>query len=474
MKLRLLTLFTIVVYSFSATSQTTFAAGVNIDPNVGADPYAINSADLDGDTFIDIVIGTYNFSSDFIRWYKNDGLGNFTQQTVISNDAGLQGIGGLAIADLDGINGNDIIAGSYSGKVVWFANDGMGGFGAEQLIGNLLGAGQVTTADINNDGHLDVVGVGFDANKVVWYAGDSAGNFGSEQIIEDTANFPGLVTQPGNVSFTDLDGDTDLDALIGYVDTTTDGTIEVFYNQYIESGTMTVSWLKDANTVTSGDPFLFVAAFADVNDDMVTDIIKCDNVSGEVAWYNKEMDGTYTETGISDDTIIDRPAVVKVSDLDNDGYNDVVLTDGGTADDSIIWFESTNSGGFNTEALIADNNHQVFAFTIADFDGDTDKDIATVGFGSDTLDWYENELFTLGIDDLESETISMFPNPSKGMVYFKGIDTLMEINVYSILGERILSASVNESSPLDISNLASGVYMIQFEGSNASQRLVKQ
>lgn len=461
MKKTLLTCLTFICCIVGVNSQTTFATMQNIDPNTSEKPYVIASGDLDGDTFIDIVIGTYNFTSDFVRWYKNDGSGNFTQQTIVSNSAGLVGIGGLAIADLDGINGNDLIVGSYSGKVVWFANDGIGGFGTEQLIGSLAGTGQVTVVDINNDGNLDVASVGYDANKTVWFAGDGSGNFGSEQIIS-------TVTQPGNISFADFDGDGDLDALIGYVDVTTQGTIEIYYNQYIESGTMTVSWIKDIVTVNNGNPFLFVAAFADVDNDGILEIIKSDNTSGDVAYYDKIKNGTSTETIIQDDTIIDRPAVVTIADLDNDTFNDVIVTDAGTVDDAIIWFKGNdNASPETTEALVGDNSNQIYGITINDFDGDGDKDIASVGYQSDTLDWYENELDLLGLDDNSITKFSIYPNPTGNTLHFKGVfSENFKISVYDILGKNVLNTSLESNNTLDVSKLNSGIYIIKFNDNN--------
>jgi hypothetical protein len=460
-------LLTICIVTFGF-SQTVWDPIQNIDPSVGADPYVISSGDLDGDTFIDIVVGTYNFTSDFVKWYKNDGSGNFTLQTVVSNSATLQGIGGLTVADLDGINGNDLIVGSYTGKVVWFANNGAGGFGSEQLIGNLVGTGQVVVTDVNNDGDLDVAAVGYDAGKVVWFAGDGTGSFGTEQII-DSVDFP------GNVSFADFDGDGDLDALLGFADGTTSGTIEIYYNQYIESGTMTVSWIKDTVTVNSGNPFLFVAAFADVNDDGILDIIKSDNTSGDVAWYSKIKNGASTETMISDETIIDRPAVVAVADFDNDTYNDVILTDGGSVDDALIWFESTDVGTFNTEALIADHNYQVFGITIADFDSDGDKDIASVGFFSDTLDWYENKLETLSNPENEFQSVQFYPNPTKSKLYFRS-NTLnnIHVTVFDILGKKVIDSEVFINTPLDVSALKSGLYILKFNKLNTTYKFVKE
>nr|WP_321245514.1 T9SS type A sorting domain-containing protein [uncultured Psychroserpens sp.] len=456
--------------SFTSISQTVWEPLQNIDPNTGADPYVIASGDLDGDLDIDIVIGTFRFSNDDIKWYANDGSGNFTLQPTVSTTGSLNGIGGITIADVDGINGNDIITVSYiDATVVLYANNGAGGFAAEQVIATgVTGAGQVTASDINNDGDLDISVAAFDGDEAIWFAGNGDGTFGTKQVIAS-------IESPGNVSFADVDADGDLDALVGFQDTTTDGTIEIYYNQYIESGTMTVSWIKDAVTVDSGNLALFVVAFADVDDDGTLEVIKSDLNGGDVAYYDKVKDGASTETIISDATVIARPAVVAVADLDNDTFNDVIITDGATTSDAIIWFESTDTGGFNTEALIFDNSNQMYGITINDFDDDGDLDIAAIGYQSDTVDWFENLLETLSTDDATLETLSIFPNPAKNVLNFKGVTSeILNLEVYDILGKSVLSTSIEHNGSLDISALNSGLYIIKFENTNTTYKFVKE
>ena len=465
MKRTLLTSILLCCLITSVNAQTVWDPIQNIDPSTGADPYVIASGDLDGDLDIDIAIGTYNFSADVVKWYQNDGSGNFTIMPTVSDVGTLSGIGGMVIADLDGINGNDIVVSSYSNDTVMFyANNGTGGFATGVAISTTAdGAGQVTAVDINNDGNLDISVAEYDGATTSWFPGNGDGTFGAKQTIAN-------VDFPGNLSFDDFDDDGDLDAIVGYVDATTSGTIEIYYNQYIESGTMTVSWVKDTVTVDSGNPYLFVAAFADVDDDGDLDIVKSDNTNGDVAWYSKTKNGPSVETIISDETIIDRPAVVAVADLDNDTYNDVVVTDGGAADDALIWFESTDLGGLNTEALIADHNYQVYGITIADFDGDGDKDIASVGFFSETVDWYENRLETLSDNDVDISKAKIFPNPTKDVLNFEGFnDSVVDISITDILGKNVMTTTHHVNETLDVSALADGLYTISINGKFASK-----
>lgn len=471
MKKTLLTCLLATCITAVGFSQTIWDPIQNIDPNAGDDAYVIASGDLDGDTDIDIVIGTYNFSADVVKWYENtDGDGNFSSSTTVSTVGTLSGIGGIAVVDLDGINGNDIVVSSYSNDTVMFyANNGSGFATGVALVTDADGAGQITFVDINNDTNLDLTVAAYDGNEAIWYPGNGDGTFGTKQVVAS-------VTQPGNVSFADFDGDGDLDALVGYVDGTTQGTIEIYYNQYVESGTMTVTWLPDTVTVNSGNPFLFVAAFADVDDDGTLEIIKSDNTSGDVAYYDKIKDGASTETIIQDDSIIDRPAVVAVADFDNDTFNDVLVTDGSSGSDALIWFESTDSGGFNTEALIADHNYQVFGITIADFDADGDKDVASVGFFNGSVDWYENRFETLSVPTNQFQEISFYPNPATSTLYFRSnsIDTF-KVDVYDILGKKVISSEVSmDNNALDISKLMSGLYIIKFQDIDLVYKFIKE
>lgn len=472
MKKKLLNcLFILCIINFGFSQP--FAPIQTIDPNTGNEPWKIASGDLDGDGNIDIVMATYDYNAgvpaqDYIKWYKNDGNGNFSIEPTVSST--IQWVEGLVVADIDGQFGLDIVATSVNqNKLVYFLSDGMGGFGPEIVVDSaLMGPGQVVAGDINNDGFVDLATMSYDENRTIWYSGDGAGNFTQEIDIEN-----GTTNGPYNIALADLDGDGDLDAIVGFVDSQ---SIEIYYNQYIESGTMTVSWIKDIVSVSTGNSYLMPVTTGDVNNDGVINVVKVDNVSGKVSWFDKTKNGPSVENIIQNNTIIRRPGTAVVVDLDNDGINDVIVTDGGAADDAIIYFKGNSNASPNaTPTFIANNNHQMWSITVADFDNDLDMDIAAIGNFSDTVEWIENQLIVLGVSDPTVKEFIIYPNPTQNILQIKGnLDEASKVSISDIVGKVLITTTVNSEGSIDVSSLNSGLYILSFEDSNSTFKFIKQ
>lgn len=475
MKNFLLKLIILFWFCTPVFGQTTFSTLVNIDPDTGDEPYEIESGDLDGNGTIDLVMATFDAagSIDFIKWYKNDGLGNFTIQPTISST--ITFIDGLEVADIDGQFGDDIIVSSQNqNKVVYFLSDGAGGFGTETPIdASILAPGEVKAGDINLDGNIDIVVPSFSEFKSVWYQGDGMGGFSAEQTIQIDA---GGVDTPYFVDIADYDGDTDLDVLIGIFNFPAPQRIEIYYNQYIESGSTAVSWIKDTQTVDNTLSRIINIAFADVNNDSQLDVISTDITSGEVTWYNKVKNGTSTPTVISDASIIGNPALAFVVDIDGDTLNDVIVTDFSSGDDAIIWFKGNSlTGPDATPTIITDNNFQMVDIAVADFDNDMDNDIASVGNFSDTVFWYPNNLFTLGLTGETIDGLKIYPNPTSNILNISSNRAdVLNLVVIDVLGKEVLKESVQSMTTLDVSQLQNGLYIIKFEGSDTTYKFIKQ
>jgi len=460
-----ITYFLTTFFLINTYAQTVFAPAVNIDPNTGDDPWTIASGDLDGDGDMDFVIGTYFTSSnnDFVKWYQNDGTGDFTM-LLVSND--LDDIEGITIGNIDNQFGDDIIVSSpSSGKITVYFSDGMGGFTAELTVDdNLSFPGKIAVGDINSDGDLDIICSVYGAG-VLWYAGDGSGNFSTANSIASSLNGPYFL------DVGDFDEDNDIDVVVGYFD---NGDIELFYNQYEESGTNTVSWVKDTEQIDTGSTRLTLVNFADVNNDGQLDILKVDNSGGNVSWFDKLKNGSSTEDIISDETIIDRPGAAFVADLDNDSLNDVVVTDAGVADDAVIWFKgNANVGPDDQESLIVNNNFQLYALAIEDFDNDMDNDIVTVGFQSNTIDYIENQLETLSTVKFTKDDFKLYPNPVNSQLFFASSELMdAQVMVTDFSGKIVFEGQLRLEEGLDVSYLTNGIYTLTIN-QNSNYRFVK-
>jgi len=173
--------------------------------------YQINSADIDGDGDIDIVSSTYKKTI----WFENlDGLGNFSPRIIfLEEDDGFKIFYNFPI-DIDNDGDIDVVSGGYFDNIEWFENlDGLGNFGEEQLItiDNLDKLKDINASDLDGDGDMDVLSASRNDGKIAWYENtDGQGVFGEQQLISGPEELYGF-----SVVTADIDNDGDMDVVSG-------------------------------------------------------------------------------------------------------------------------------------------------------------------------------------------------------------------------------------------------------------------
>ncbi len=132
----------------------------------------------------------------------------------------------------------------------------------------------------------------------------------------------------------------------------------------------------------------------------------------------------------------------------------------------------TNSSTNQEQAAIAVRQAAIdmgtaHGFTCADIQAMTDRFTAR-GY---TLPAYT---CNLSVDEFAANTISIFPNPTNGIITFKNITQEYDVTIFNMLGQNMKSQSVDSSSnSLDVSNLATGTYFVKFKGYEKVLKFIK-
>lgn len=239
-------------------------------------PSQLHAADLNVDGYPDLLA----IDDTVVYAYYNDGVGNFTQQVVISETEYYSG----NIADINGDSLPDILLGSV--KLYTLLNNGDGTFTKDlrndQLINDFIF--QIELADIDQDGDIDMAVYYSNTNSHIdWYENDSTGEF----------TFAGSITTDANdvnsMRFADFTGN-------GYPD---------FVTVYGQTGELV--WMENLGTgnfsleiVLKTYPVLpRQVAVGDVDSDGDIDLFCSHITAGLFYWENNSINLGIVEAGKS-------------------------------------------------------------------------------------------------------------------------------------------------------------------------------
>lgn len=375
---------------------------------------SIYAADLDGDGDVDVLSASKNDHK--IAWYENLGGGVFGNQQLIANvPTSYNGISVYA-SDLDGDEDIDVLSAIFaSNKIVWFENVGNGVFAEESIIStNANGAKSVHATDLDGDGDIDVLSASAADHKLAWYENLGDGVFTDENIISINA------THAQSVFTSDLDGDEDMDVISisdnqlrwhenldsGVFATEViifSGAVTAAYASDLDGdedmdvvyGTVSsVKWMENLGGATFNNSNFYIGTegesvhATDLDGDGDIDVLSASGYSNKIVWHSNIDNGTiFEEMIVSSPPQAHYPVSVTISDLDGDGFMDVLSAF--LTEDIIGWFRNTGSGTFDDLSII---NTGAGRFVYAtDLDGDGDEDVLynTSEF-DEKIAWNEN------------------------------------------------------------------------------------
>ena len=372
-------------------------------------------ADLDGDGDLDAVVGEHYGT---LHYFQNTGSAAapaFTEQTGVANPFNGVDVGGdstPSFADLDGDGDLDAVVGEYHGNLHYFENTGTAiasAFTARTGAANPFDGvhvGQTGTpsldstpsfADLDSDGDLDLV-VGERFGTLHYF--ENTGTATAPAFIARTgaANpFDGVdVGDRSTPSFADLDGDGELNAVVGG----DDGSLRYFLNTTPPAPDF-AEQIGAANPFNTVDVGTFSApSFADLDGDGDLDAV-VGEYDGNLNYFENTGSAiapAFTErTGAAnpfDGVDVGIDSTPSFADLDGDGDLDAAV---GESNGTLNYFENTGSAtapAFTERTGAANPFNGVDLGSLstpsfADLDGDDDLD-AVVGEDDGTLHYFEN------------------------------------------------------------------------------------
>ncbi|CAF3496799.1 unnamed protein product [Rotaria sp. Silwood1] len=229
----------------------------------------------------------------------------------------------VTLADVDGDGDLDaIVSNKGTNDVGVLLGNGDGTFAAQKTYGLLAASApaSVTTADVDDDGDLDIIVANTGTNDIGILINNPTGTFPANQGPR-VGFFAG--SAPASVTTADVNGDGKADIIVAYKNTNNVGVL-------LNSGTGTfpaapVTYGLLANSAPTS------VKTADANGDGKLDIIVANSGTNNFGVILGNGDGTFAATQLTYATGTGTvPVSVVAGDIDRDGDNDVLVADSGT------------------------------------------------------------------------------------------------------------------------------------------------
>ncbi|WP_298420574.1 T9SS type A sorting domain-containing protein [uncultured Kordia sp.] len=339
-------------------------------------PSRSRAIDLDNDNDLDII---YIVNLNTLVWYENlDGLGNFSNQIVLSTEAS----GKLQFSDINNDGHIDIVT-SYGNNLMWLENFGQGNFSTpNEIIANPNVASTAFPADIDGDGDDDIVSINHvntSSNYLAYNENlDGLGTFGPFEVITSMGS-----NKLSHLEIRDFDGDNDNDIVY----TGVDGSGNSGQMGWIENtgglgnfGPKTTIFNDECNIVKS----------VDLDEDGDLDLIAAMYEDQILAWFeNVDGLGGFSNRRIISEANSYGSRNIYPADIDGDGDMDIVSSS--HEESSVFWYENLDGSNFGSEHVITNTVEEVNSAFPGDINGDGKLDIiVTQGDDDHAVSWYSN------------------------------------------------------------------------------------
>ena len=317
-----------------------------------------------------------------VTWSENalSGRGRFRAPVAIDTTTG--GAVDVTTADLNGNGRVDVLSASMQDDVVaWYENQGDTFSGPRPLDTEAGGAVAVEAVDLDDDGDTDVVAGHVLDRTVTWYENRGPGQFRAGGVVVDSVR--GLETL--NISDLDDDGVPDL-LVVSYKDSAI-----TRYEPERQAGD-SVRFVQRPPVGTNLREPIEVHT-ADVVGNGREDVLA--GKAGEeplVLYENRAEGGNQPTFGNKRVLSTGLRTIEEIDTGDIDGDGDLDIFAAAFESNRVVWFENLGDGTFGPAQPVATGVPNVISLTVADVDEDGDVDVLVASQTGNTVEWYENHL----------------------------------------------------------------------------------
>jgi hypothetical protein len=337
-------------------------------------PFGVDTADVDGDGDVDVVGGAGE--SGLVAVWLSDGgqPPSFTRQVV---DDGFPGASAVIAADIDGDGHTDVAAAAEmpGNRLAWWRNSGDHPitWTRHEIDLFLPVACSIDVADVDDDGHADVLSVSWVQGAVVWWE-----NSGGDPVEWSRHTVGGQLAGAHSVQAVDLDHD-------GRVDVVAAGGQGHEIAWWRNQGGEPLTWSRQ--TICGDCVGARFAAVADLDGDGLEDVVG-GAFDARLSWWRNQGGDPIVWSEHPIDARLFGLHHVDVTDLEGDGDLDVVATGGDERE--VMWFANQNGDALTwaMHTIRADFTRAATAVA-ADLDGDGALEVVGSSIDLGRFAWWE-------------------------------------------------------------------------------------
>jgi len=278
---------------------------------------------------------------------------------------------GVVLVDLDGDGDRDLAtANTGTGDVTVLRNNGHANFAQPASSPEDAGSfpDYIANADIDGDLDQDLIVSNQESDDLTILRNKGNGNF-----VEPVTSPEPAGDVPVSVAPADLDGDGDVDlAIANAIEGNATGDVTILLNRGTGNFVAAPSSPEDAGN----KPVSVVAANLDNDGDV--DLAVANQQGGNVTVFRNNGSANFAEAPGSPETAGSFPQDIVAARLDADAAVDLAVVNQGSSSENVTILRNNGVANFVEPATSPEPvGGRPLSLTAADFDGDSDQDLAT-------------------------------------------------------------------------------------------------